>query len=237
MLGLTIQRFLPERHLGPESKDAVKLVAGLIATMAALVLGILVGSAKGSFDAVNNSITQGGANYIYLDRLLADYGPETKPIRLELRDGVTRIIARLWPDELVPSDPLRGQPISISGDMEKILGQLRGLPVKTPEQMVMRNEKLRVAYELMQYRWLVIEEAHSSMSPLFLGVLLFWLTALNLIYGLYAPRNGTVIAVLFVCAISVAGALFLIEEMGQPLTGYIKVPSTPFQRALNYMGQ
>src|SRR5262245_9702948 len=113
-MGQIIQRFLPDHHLKPASKDSVQLIAALIPTIAALVLGILVGAAKNSFDAVHKSITEGSANYIYLDRLLAADGPDSKAIRQELRNNVTHILARLWPDELDPSDPLRARPISVS---------------------------------------------------------------------------------------------------------------------------
>jgi hypothetical protein len=238
LLGMAIQRRLPEHHLKPESRDSVKVVAGLIATMAALVLGILVGAAKGSFDTVNTSVTQAGSSYIYLDRLFADYGPETAEMRAELKDAVKSVIARLWPEEM-PDAPAIDPAIAtaVSGDMEKILEQLRGLAVRTPQQEMIRTEKLKVAYEIMQYRWSVLEEAHRAMSPLLFGMLLFWITTLNVTYGLFAPRNGTVIAVLFVCALSVAGALFLVEEMGRPLSGHIKVSSEPFQRALKFMGE
>lgn len=234
LLGMLIQGFLPEHHLKPESKDSVKLGAGLIATMAALVLGILVGAAKGSFDAVNTSITQGSARYIYLDRLLAGYGPEAKPIRDELRQAVEHIIERVWPEE---SKAASHDKIEISADMEHIVLEMHALPEDTPIKTMAKSEGLKSAHELLLYRWLVFEQGQSTLPAILLAVLLFWLTALNLTYGIFAPRNGTVITVLFVCALSVACALFVIEELDRPLNGLIKVPSTPFHEALEFMGK
>src|SRR6202040_2238531 len=78
LLGLLLQRLIPEHHLRDNSKDTVKVVAGTIATLAALVLGLLVASAKNSFDALNPEVTQSSTKVILLDRALAAYGPETK---------------------------------------------------------------------------------------------------------------------------------------------------------------
>lgn len=234
MLGMLIQGFLPEHHLKPESKDSVKLGAGLIATMAALVLGILVGAAKGSFDSVNTSITQASARYLYIDRLLASYGPETKPIREDIRTSVERIVERIWPEES------KGGPqgaVPVSSDMEAILLKMHALPEDTPTKAMTKNEALKSAHELLLYRWLVVEQGQSTLPPILLGVLLFWLTALNLTYGIFAPRNATVVTVLLVCALSVACALFVIEELDRPLTGLIKVPSTPFHEALQFLAK
>src|SRR3954451_20952774 len=88
LLGLLFQKLLPEDHLRDASKDTVKVAAGTIATLSALVLGLLVGSAKSSFDSANAAITQNGARIILLDRVLATYGPESKPARDQLRQAV-----------------------------------------------------------------------------------------------------------------------------------------------------
>jgi hypothetical protein len=81
-LGMWFQHKLPELHLSKESQETVKLGAGMIAIMSALILGLLVSSAKNSFDAMNTSIAQIGAKIIQLDHLLAEYGPEAQPLRL-----------------------------------------------------------------------------------------------------------------------------------------------------------
>src|SRR5438132_14040302 len=88
LLGLWLQGLVPEQHLRDTSKDTVKVAAGMIATLSALVLGLLVGSAKSSFDATNTAVIQSGAKIILLDRVLAAYGPETKNAREQLRRAV-----------------------------------------------------------------------------------------------------------------------------------------------------
>src|SRR3954468_4821304 len=97
LLGLLLRRLLPDQHLQDESKDTIKLGAGMVATVSALVLGLLVASAKNAFDTTDEEITQRAAKIIFLDRLLADYGPETKATREQLRRTVAAMIEILWP--------------------------------------------------------------------------------------------------------------------------------------------
>ena len=106
-MGLFLQSRLPAHHLSSESKDAVKLGAGLIATMAALVLGLLLSSTKGSFDAVSAEITRGGANIILLDRVLAEYGPESHQAREELKKTIAYAVDEIWGEKTVSEDQLR----------------------------------------------------------------------------------------------------------------------------------
>ncbi|CAN5493704.1 hypothetical protein BH09VER1_BH09VER1_42550 [soil metagenome] len=237
MLGMLIQNFLPEHHLKPESKDAVKLGAGLIATMSALVLGILVGSAKTSFDTINANVTQGGARFIYLDRLLAEYGPETKDVRRELKKAVENLVMLIWPEQNAYPEAKGGGPDQISYGIEGVSKMIRNLPQDTPDHTILRTQALQVDIELKQYRWVVLEQSQNTLSRPFLLVLLFWLTTLNMTYGLFAPRNATVISVLLACALSVSGALFLIVEMDRPLEGWLKVSSAPFHEAMQFIGK
>ena len=96
LLGILLRAVLPEHHLSKETQDIVKLGMGLVGTMAALVLGLLVASAKGSYDAQSAEVTQLAANVAMLDRALALYGPETKEIRAILRNAVRRVLDQMW---------------------------------------------------------------------------------------------------------------------------------------------
>ena len=90
LLGILLHAVLPQHHLSSETKDIVKLGMGLVGTMSALVLGLLVASAKNSYDTQSAELTQLSANIALLDRGLALYGPETKETRALLRDVVVR---------------------------------------------------------------------------------------------------------------------------------------------------
>lgn len=92
MLGMWLRSVLPEHCLNADTKELVKLGVGLIGTMAALLLGLLVASAKSSYDARSSELTQMAANAILLDRTLAHCGPETGATRSILKIAVARTI-------------------------------------------------------------------------------------------------------------------------------------------------
>ena len=235
LLGLLLQGLLPEHHLRDTSKDTVKVVAGMIATLAALVLGLLVGSAKSSFDATSTAITQGGAKVILLDRVLAAYGPETKYAREQLRGAVAAGIEMFWPEEKNVGSGMTA--FERANAMEMIQAKLRALTPATDTQRQLLSQAEEISNDMLQARWLLIEQAQSALPAPFLVVLLFWLTMLFLSFGLFAPRNATVIIVLLIGAMSVSGAIFIILEMNHPLRGMIKVSSAPMRKALEHLGQ
>src|SRR6266851_163652 len=106
--GMALRSVLPEHHLNADTKDVVKLSMGLIGTMTALLLGLLVATAKASYDLRRSELIQMSANFVLLDRVLAHYGPETKDERELLRVSVSRQIARIWSadsDERAKMDP------------------------------------------------------------------------------------------------------------------------------------
>ncbi len=229
LLGLLLQGLLPEHHL------RVKLVAGMIATLSALVLGLLVASAKSSFDATNTAIVQNGAKIILLDRVLANYGPETKDAREQLRRAVVAGIEMFWPKEKNGDSGMTS--FERANAMEMIQAKLHGLAPATDAQQKLQSQAEQISNDMLQARWLLIEQAQSAIPVPFLVVLLFWLTMLHLSFGLFAPRNATVMTVLLISALSVSGAIFIILEMNHPLQGTIKVSSAPMRKALEHLGQ
>ena len=235
LLGLLLSRVLPEHHLRDNSKDTVKMVAGTIATLAALVLGLLVGSAKNSFDALNTEITQSSTKVILLDRALAAYGPETKDAREQLRRGVITLIDTFWPEEKTETSGFAT--FERTNKIETLQAKLRELTPATEAQRQVLSQAQQISSDLVQSRWLVIEQAQSALPVPFLVVLLFWLSMLHLSFGLFAARNATVITVLLISALSVSGAIFIILEMNHPLQGMIKVSSAPLRKAVEHLGQ
>src|SRR5262249_32521128 len=105
-IGTAFRRALPEHHLSKETQDVVRLGAGLTATIAALVLGLLIGGAKSSFDTRSSQVNQLTANIILLDNLLAQYGAEATPLRKGLRGAINPIVDRLW-HEKITTEPLQ----------------------------------------------------------------------------------------------------------------------------------
>ena len=233
LLGMWLQYLLPDHHLTKDSQDTVKLGAGMVATMSALILGLLVSSAKSSFDAVNVSIAQNGARVIQIDHLLAEYGPETRPFRDALKASVAERVQKIWGQ---PAGGSALHNIEKSTAMLDFQTALQKLTPTTEAQKSLLNQCLQISSDIWQSRLLIIEEQQEPVPPVFLVLLVFWLTLLFLSFGLFAPRNVTVFAVLLVCAVSVASAVFLILEMSHPLDGLIKVSSAPLLKALELIG-
>jgi Protein of unknown function (DUF4239) len=235
LLGLLLSRLLPEGHLRDNSRDTVKVVTGLIATLAALVLGLLISSANTSFDAVDTAITHSGAKIILLDRALANYGPETKDAREQLRIIVVAGIEMFWPKERAAGSGFEG--FERASGMEALQTKIRELTPTTDIQRELRSEAEKLSGDMLEARWLLIAQAQHAIPMTFLIVLLFWLMMLHIGFGLLAPRNSTVITALIISALSVSGAMFLILEMYQPLNGMIKVSSAPLRKALEHLGR
>jgi hypothetical protein len=235
LIGLGLQRLLPKHHLSKESQDVVKLGAGVIATVTALVLGLLVSSAKSSFDAMNTRLTLLGANAIILDRTLAEYGPKATHAREQLRRSSETTIHTIWPEERTGVSATAT--IERGGAIEAVQTELRRLTPQddTRRQLLARAQQL--ASDAAHSRWMLIEEAQNELPTILLVVLVLWLAILFLSFGLFAPRNATVVTALFIGACTMSAVIFLILEMNRPLDGFIKVSSAPMRKALEYLGR
>lgn len=232
-LGAFIRKRLPEHHLQPESKETVKLASGLIATLVALVLGLLVGSAKSTFDSANNALVQGGAKIIVLDRAMRHYGPETEPIRTLMREGFAAGVERVWPSGDKPSGNL-GQFIA-SGGLDKLTNAMRNLKPADDNQRMLQSQMLQLVNDIEQSDWLLIEESQTGLTPAFMLVLIFWMTILYTSFSILAPQNPTALAALLISALCTAAAVFLIIEMSHPFGGFIKASPAPLKHALELM--
>ena len=233
LLGIFLGRSLPDHHLNPESKTTVNLGMGMISTMAALVLGLLVASAASSYFAQKDELTQLSAKFVLLDRLLAHYGPEAKPTREMLRSKVAAMIDQMWPQERGSGPP---QAPNVGGG-EVLYDDIQQLAPQNDIQRSIKGEALGMALEVGKTRWLMFEQGSLPIPFTFLMVVVFWFTIVFASYGLHAPRNPTVIFSLFLCALSVAGAILLILELYKPFEGLIQISSAPMRSALAQMGK
>jgi hypothetical protein len=233
LAGMILRTFLPDHHLSADSKDVIKLGTGLVGTMAALILGLLVASAKSSFDAQSSELIQASANIVVLDRVLVQYGPETREIREILRGTVARIIEDTWSHSTRASSQFGGATSGSGIVLEKI----QALPADTDFQRAIKSHAWNMALNLAQTRWLLYEQGATSVSKPMVVIMVFWLSIVFVSWGLFAPRNLTVIATLFTAALSVSGAIFLILEMYNPYRGVIQISNAPLQSALALLGQ
>ncbi|HET6513908.1 MAG TPA: hypothetical protein VFG09_02020 [Thermodesulfovibrionales bacterium] len=236
LLGMILRAYLPEHHLTADSRDVMKMGTGMIATMAALVLGLLISSAKGTFDTMNNGLRQTASKVILLDRTMARYGPEARESRAVLRRTVTNAIKRIWPEE--KNEIAFEKAGHVEGDVESLDDKLRQLSPRNDDQRRLLAQALQISGDIQEGRWLLIAQAGQSSIPMpFLVLLICWLTIIFFNFGLFTSRNTSVIIVLFVCAVSAASSLFLILELDQPYAGLIKISSAPLLNALALLGQ
>jgi hypothetical protein len=228
-----LRRVLPEHHLSSHSKDSVLLATGLVATMAALILGLLIASAKDSYDKEASGITEMAAKIIFLDRMLANYGPETKDTRDQLRQVVQNVIERTWPKD--SSQPVQLDPTTARA--EPMYTAIQKLSPRNDLQTALKSQALTTSLELSQLRWLEFEQADTSISAPMLYILTFWLAVLFVSFGMFSPPNATVIIALVLAALSVAVAIFLLLELNRPFEGIMQISSAPFVDAVTHLGQ
>jgi Protein of unknown function (DUF4239) len=233
LLGLRLRAMLPENHLSSETKDAVKFGMGLVATMAALVLGLLVASTKGSYDTQKSEVAQMAAKIVFLDRLLANYGSESAESRDLLRRSVGSAINHMWPDKK-SSQAAQLDPSVSSG--EAFFNSIQKLSPQNDVQRSLKSQAAQIATDLGQMRWLLFEQTETSISVTMLIVLISWLAIIFMSAGLFAPPNATVIIALMLAALSVSGAIFLILELDMPFDGVIQISKKPMYNALVHLG-
>jgi hypothetical protein len=233
LLGVRVRAALPEDHLSTETKDAVKVGMGLVATMAALVLGLLVASTKGSYDSQKNEVTQMAAKTVFLDRVLANYGSESAESRDLLRRSVASAINHMWPDKK-SSQAAQLDPSASSG--EGIFNSIEKLSPQNDVQSSLKSQAAQIATDLGQMRWLLFEQTETSISVAMLIVLISWLAIIFMSAGLFAPPNATVVIALMLAALSVSGAIFLILELDMPFDGVIQISQKPMYNALIHLG-
>jgi hypothetical protein len=235
LAGMKLRTLLPPQHLSDESKDTVKLGIGLIATMTALILGLVTASAKSTFDDVSTAIKHAAADLLSLDLTLARYGPDAADVRAMVKPTVAQRIEMIWPNDRSRRPKFDSTPAP--HDVEILATRIRDLRPQTEEQRWLQTRALERGESLFQIRSLIVAGMGSSVPAPFLVMLLFWLTVTFVSFGLFAPSNATIISVLFVCALSVAGAVFLVLEMDGPFEGMIRVSGEPLKFAVSRLNQ
>lgn len=248
-VGVWVRPLLPEEHKAHETVQLIQLVIGMLVTFAALVLGLMTASAKSSFDTASNDLRAYAADLIEFDTTLRDYGADTDPARRLLRQYTAAAIASTWPAETPPAGeypkdigPSQGNSEKLEntrlGDMLTAVGkELRQLRAHDPLQQRALNDGLAQYRRVVDARWKLIEEAHSSISQPFLKTLTFWLGVIFLSFGLIAPRNALALVTISLGAVSIASAIYVIVDLDTPFTGPLVISSSPMRDALDHLSR
>jgi hypothetical protein len=173
-----------------------------------------------------------------LDRELRQYGEEAKPVRELLRDVLVARHRITWVEDeaeaarraTVPAVP---QQLGI----EQIRARVVALVPTNEEQRSLRTAALALVDDLMQMRWLLIEQSTAAISTPMLVVMITWLVVVAGCLAVYAPRNGTLLGVAILCGLSASCAIFLIVEMYEPFEGLILISDAPIRTAISYLSQ
>jgi hypothetical protein len=232
LLGISLRTILPADQLNDESKRTMNMGLGLIGTMSALVMGLLVAAAADAYSTQKKQLTQISGKFVLLDRLLARYGPETSGSRRVMRGQVKGMLDRLWSGE--SSKPsLRPSAIGT----EDVYEDIQQLSPQDEAQRSIKAQALGVALDIANTRWLMFTQGSFQIQKTLLVVVTFWFGVVFTGFGLQGPRNFTVVVVLFFCALSVAGAILLIQDLYNPFGGLIQIPSDPLRSAVEQLGK
>ena len=226
-MGMMLSLRLPHHHLGADSKDTIKLATAVVGTLSALALGFLIASAKTTFDVAEAELRTSVAQVVLLDRVMAHYGAETA--------GARQALAQLVEARLQQSGQGGGE-IATAG-IEPVQDELRSLIPEVEAKRLLQSRALEVSGKIAEAHWLLVEQEGEEPPWAFLAILVFWLALLFFTFGLLSPRNTTVVSILLVCALSVAGAVFLIIDMAHPYLGFIRVSDAPLRMAPENLGR
>jgi hypothetical protein len=233
LVGLSLHRLVPDGHLSQETRSVILLGTGTLSLLASLVLGLLVSTAKSSYDATETRIQNYAAELILLDETLRDYGDSALPPRRLLRNYTELFIQILWPK--TGAAGTLGESRSAGALMERVRETIRALQPVDEGQKWLRNQALEENILLLRQRWLLAEGSGPSVRPAYIGILVFWVVLIFASFGFNAPRNATVMIGFLCCSLAIGSAIFLILELDHPFSGILRIPSGPLETSLAHM--
>ena len=233
VLGLFLQRRLPERHTKDRSRDMISSVTSLVSLMLALVLGTLVSASYSAFSTQRSELETLATNALELDMTLAQYGPDAKPARDLLRDTLVRSHQLFWGSGV--SDPSAfGVAVALPG-LRAMSDYLNKLDPTTSTQKALLSSAIGYEKAIEATRLKMSLQLASTIAWPLVLVIGSWSVLLFIGYGLLSHVNVMTVAVLGFGALSVAGAVFLIIELRHPYSGLLRVPPAALLEAISTM--
>jgi hypothetical protein len=232
MSGLYFHGVLPAGHRSKETQEVVRLGTGMLSVLASLVLGLLIATAKTTYDTADHAMRAYSADLVLLDETLRDYGADAAAPRDTLRRYTQQALSDNWPAE---GGTVKVENRTAGAMLERVRERIRALHPADDGQKWLQNQALDVSTSLLHQRWLLIEQQGPTVQPVVLAILVSWIVVIFGSFGFNAPRNATVTAAFLVCSLAIGGSVFLIMEMDNPLEGLLKIPSAPMQSALAHM--
>lgn len=235
LVGMFVRTRLPEQHLDSESKDVLRLATGIIATLSAMVLGLLISTTKIAFDRLNLDLKHGSGQVLQLDRALAQYGSETGEIRKLLKEIYSDSVELLLAGDESALAILESTQKQAQLDRLPLL--IHALLPRDDIQRAQKGRALSALSELSDMRFNNIVQVGGTIPRPLLVVLVFWLAMLSMGFGLFSPRHLTAAGGLFACSLCLSVALVVLIELDRPVTGVIRVNAVPMRNALSHLGE
>jgi hypothetical protein len=229
-IGMGLKRFLPADVLEGGSKEAIRLGAGFLSTLAALVIGLMIASAKNSYDTQNTNIRQLGTNVVLVDQMLIKYGTAANEARRLLRETIPSAATRIWQESVAGNNA--GSTFALSRTGEGFYNAIEGLKPVNDEQVSLKARIIQITTEMGRTRLLVFTQNDNAIPVPFFIVLVFWLAVIFASFSLLAEPNLIVIASILLFAVSVSSALFLIVDLSQPFEGLMQITNHHLRMAL-----
>jgi hypothetical protein len=231
--GLHLHRIIPERHLSSQTQDVVRLGTGMLSVLASLVLGLLIATVKTSFDTTDTAVRAYSADLIALDETLRDYGDTAIAPRRLLRDYTSLLQHNIWPEQgghaFLEEHQETGQL------MEHVRESIRALTPVDDGQRWLMEQALQESTSLLRQRWLMIERSGPSVRPILIEILVAWIVAIFVSFGLNAPRNAIIHVAFAICALAIGSSIFIVLQLDSPFAGAMQISSQPVQSALAHM--
>jgi hypothetical protein len=228
-IGMVLRRALPADLLEGGSKEAIRLGAGFLSTLAALVIGLMIASAKNTYDTQNTNIRQLGTNAVLVDQMLIKYGAEAKAARTLLRETIPSATARIWRESIAGNG---GGSFVVSSTGERFYNAIENLKPANAEQTSLKARIIQLTTEMGRTRLLVFTQGEDAIPIPFFIVLVFWLVVIFASFSLFAEPGPIVVASTLLFAISVSSALFLIVDLSHPFDGLMQISNHHLQMVL-----
>jgi len=229
VLGKSLRARIPASQLSQETKEVIRLGAGLLATLAAVVISLMIASAKSSYDAQDAHFRQLAAYLVETDQLLAQYGPGAIEVRKLMRQAVPAAIDRIWREKASGSQDTAFTAISLA---EQLHSAIDALSPANDAQRALKARIVQASAEIARTRLLMFADSDTPLLTPFLLILIFWLTVIFTSFSLFAEPNAAVAAAFLVLALSVSSALFLVADLSQPFAGLMQIPKEQLRHTL-----
>jgi hypothetical protein len=233
LIGMAIRNGQPESHFTSEARNSVLLAVGLVVTMTSLVLGMLVSSAKTFYDGQKIQVSELSSQIVLVGDLMTAYGPESADLRIEALRAMQQTVDRIW-----PKNTSRDFELTPVADFLHFYRHIQLLEPKNEAQASAKTQLLATTLTLRKAYWLMfLQSQQTSITVPLLSVVTTWLVIIFYSFGLFAPRLPNVVATLFICALAVSSAIFVILSMNSPFKGALRISPAAVRKVLDQIAE